>query len=44
MVVFGTEDGRVFASDDGGESWVASADGLGRVACAVVDVSGRAGT
>jgi hypothetical protein len=43
-VVFGTEDGRVFVSADGGGSWEAVADGLGPVACAVVDVPGRAGT
>lgn len=43
-VVFGTEDGRVFASDDGGESWGAAADGLAGVTCVAVDVPGRGGT
>lgn len=42
-VVFGTEDGRLFASDDGGELWDAAADGLGQVTCVVVEVSERVG-
>ncbi len=43
-VVFGTEDGRVFVSDDGGGSWEAAAAGLGPVSCAAVDLSVRDGT
>lgn len=40
--VFGTEDGRVFASDDGGTSWEAAAEGVGRVTC--VGVPGQGAT
>jgi hypothetical protein len=43
-VVFGTDDGRVFTSEDGGDSWQASAEGLGHVTCVALDLSGRAAT
>jgi hypothetical protein len=43
-VVFGTEDGRVFASDDGGGSWDAVAEGVGHVTCASVSVLGQGAT
>ncbi|MGH2641675.1 MAG: WD40/YVTN/BNR-like repeat-containing protein [Actinomycetota bacterium] len=43
-VVFGTEDGRVFASADGGRSWDPVATGLGRVTCAGVGVLGQGAT
>jgi hypothetical protein len=42
--VFGTEDGRVFASVDGGGSWDVAAEGLGHVTCAHVAVPGQAAT
>jgi hypothetical protein len=37
-VVFGTEDGRVFTSDDGGGTWDTVAEGVGQVTCACVGV------
>jgi hypothetical protein len=40
-VVFGTEDGRVFASDDGGGSWDTVAEGLEHVTCVSVGVLGQ---
>jgi hypothetical protein len=43
-VVFGTADGRVFASDDGGGSWDTVADGVGHVTCACVGVLGQGAT
>jgi hypothetical protein len=43
-VVFGTEDGRVFASDDGGGSWDTVAEGVGPVTCANVGVPGQGAT
>jgi hypothetical protein len=42
--VFGTEDGRFFVSEDGGDSWETSAEGLGPVTCAALTSSRRAGT
>jgi hypothetical protein len=42
--VFGTEDGRVFASDDGGGSWDTVAEGLGHVTCACLAVPGQDAT
>jgi hypothetical protein len=39
-VVFGTEDGRVFVSEDDGGSWFTAAEGLGPVTCAAVAASG----
>ena len=41
---FGTEDGRAFASDDGGGSWDAAAEGLGHVTCVRLGVPGQAAT
>lgn len=35
--VFGTRDGRLYASDDGGESWSAVTDGLPRIHCLRLD-------
>ena len=43
-VVFGTEDGRVFASDDGGGSWDAVAEDLGHVTCARLALPGQSAT
>ena len=43
-VVFGTEDGRVFTSDDGGGSWDTVAEGLGHVTCASVGFLGQGAT
>lgn len=36
LAAFGTEDGRVFVSDDQGSSWGELASGLGRVHCVLV--------
>jgi hypothetical protein len=44
VAVFGTEDGRVFASDDGGGSWDTVAEDLGHVTCACVAVPGQGAT
>jgi hypothetical protein len=43
-VVFGTDDGLVFTSGDGGEAWETSAEGVGHVTCASLDPSGPTGT
>jgi hypothetical protein len=43
-IVVGTEDGRVFASDDGGVSWGEAANDLAGVACVALDVSGLGDT
>ena len=43
-VVFGTEDGRVFASDDDGGSWDAVAEDLGHVTGVRLGVSGQGAT
>jgi hypothetical protein len=43
-VVVGTEDGRVFASDDASVSWGEAADDLAGVTCVAIDVPGRGGT
>jgi hypothetical protein len=40
-VVFGTEDGRVFASDDGGGSWDAVAEDVGHVTCVHAALPGQ---
>jgi hypothetical protein len=42
--IFGTEDGRVFASDDGGGAWDAAAAGLGHVTCVRLAVPGQGAT
>ena len=42
--VFGTEEGGVFLSQDGGRSWEVAADGLGPVTSAAIEVPGRTGT
>jgi hypothetical protein len=43
-VVFGTEEGGVCVSQDGGRSWEMAADGLGPVTTAAIEVPGRTGT
>lgn len=43
-VVFGTEDGRVFASDDGGTSWRSAMEGLEHVKCVGIATEDRPAT
>ena len=43
-VVFGTEDGEVFLSEDGGLSWETAAEGLGPVTSAAIEVPARTAT
>jgi len=43
-VVFGTGEGGVFLSEDGGLSWEMAAEGLGPVTSAAIEVPGRTGT
>jgi hypothetical protein len=44
MVVFGTEEGRGFVSNDGGESWREVLGGNAGVTCVVSTASERPGT
>jgi hypothetical protein len=44
LVVFGTEEGEVFVSEDGGLSWEMAAEGLGPVTSVAIEVPGRTGT
>jgi hypothetical protein len=43
-VVFGTEEGEVFVSEDGGLSWEMAAEAVAPVTSATIEVPGRTGT
>ena len=43
-VVFGTEEGEIFLSEDGGLSWGMALEGVGPVTGAAIEIPGRTGT